>query len=124
MLNILHSPKQSRRTAWRTSSRLHSSGRTRTNPSNLEALSRAALASPWIITQGPMHPRFFGEDTTGSFWEMVFEHRVKAVVNLARCETGFGGCARYWPVHDDEFDRGGGGILIEGKPVALPHLLQ
>lgn len=83
-------------------------------------------ASPWIITQGPMHPRFFGEDTTGSFWEMVFEHRVKAVVNLARCETGFGGCARYWPVHDDEFDRGGGGggaslYAVNEKPVSATY---
>jgi protein tyrosine phosphatase len=58
--------------------------------------------SPWIITQGPMHPEFYGEDTTGSFWEMVFEHRAKAVVNLARCEVGFGGCARYWPIPSDE----------------------
>eukprot|EP00946_MAST-07B_sp_MAST-7B-sp1_P002012 g2012.t1 len=63
----------------------------------------AKVVSPWIVTQGPMHPRFYGEDTTGSFWEMIFEHRAKAIVNLARCENGFGGCARYWPIHDDEF---------------------
>lgn len=71
------------------------------NASWIRFADLSSAVSPFIIAQGPMHPRFYGEDTTGSFWEMVFEHRAKAVVNLARCETGFGGCARYWPLHEN-----------------------
>ena len=62
----------------------------------------SSIASPFIIAQGPMHPDFYGVDTTAAFWQMVLEHRAKAVVNLAKVEPGFSGCARYWPSNDDK----------------------
>ena len=58
---------------------------------------RLRSGGKYIITQGPMHPDYYGIDTTSDFWEMVFSTRSPLVICLASVEAGFSGCAKYWP---------------------------
>ena len=56
----------------------------------------------FIISQAPMHPKYYGTDTRGDFWHAVHEHNVTTICNLAKVEPGFSGCALYWPQHNGE----------------------
>ena len=68
---------------------------------------------PFIVAQGPMRPAYHGADTAPAFWEMVYETKAAAIVDLAKVEAGFSGCSRYWPAGGggaaEDFEGGGGG---------------
>mmetsp|Transcript_23586 Transcript_23586/g.44922 ORF Transcript_23586/g.44922 Transcript_23586/m.44922 type:complete len:344 (-) Transcript_23586:392-1423(-) len=51
----------------------------------------------YIVTPAPMHPDYHGPDTTGDFWQLVWQENVQVIVNLARVQPGFSGSSQYWP---------------------------
>lgn len=55
-----------------------------------------------ILTMGPMHPDWFGEDTVTQFWRMVAQQGVTIVVMMCAVQKGFGGCSGYFPTDRKE----------------------
>jgi protein tyrosine phosphatase len=69
---------------------------------NASIMNIPNITQPFIIAQCPMHPLWYGPDTTNEFWEMICEHSISTIVNLAKIEKGFGGASLYWPLHEGE----------------------
>ena len=57
---------------------------------------RLLSGGKYIVSQAPMHPDYYGEDTVATFWEMVLETRAPLVVCLAKVGPAFG-LFKYWP---------------------------
>jgi protein tyrosine phosphatase len=77
----------------------HIKSRTYVNANHIQ-LPR--VQGPLIIAQCPMHPSYYGPDTTSAFWQLVQEHHVSTIVNLAQIESGYSGASLYWPVNEGD----------------------
>jgi hypothetical protein len=51
----------------------------------------------YIMAMGPLHPDYYGPDTTPAFWQMAFEASSPAIVMLAAVKKGYSGCSGYFP---------------------------
>ena len=54
---------------------------------------------PFIISQSPMHPNYYGPDCTQEFWQMIHQENPSTIVNLAKVENGYAGASLYWPLN-------------------------
>ena len=71
--------------------------------------------SPAILTMGPLHPAWHGEDTVAHFWQMVRQTRAGLVVMLCKEQKGYGGCSGYWPGQGQEVEHGGCKVVGLGE---------